>query len=83
MERVRKFRDFELICVYARDRKLTFEVKIWTHSLACRTLLPEWCGIETSGDAGLWSDGRRTYVVLFNDSDREMRAYMAKLGIDL
>jgi hypothetical protein len=37
---------------------------------------------ETSGSASLWSDGRRTYVLLFNGSDREMRAYMAKMGID-
>jgi hypothetical protein len=37
---------------------------------------------ETSGSASLSSDGRRTYVLLFNGSDREMRAYMAKMGID-
>jgi hypothetical protein len=37
---------------------------------------------ETSGSASLWSDGRRTYVLLFSASDREMRAYMAKMGID-
>jgi hypothetical protein len=37
---------------------------------------------ETSGSASLWSDGRQTYVPLFNGSDREMRAYMAKMGID-
>jgi hypothetical protein len=30
---------------------------------------------ETSGSASLWSDGRRTYALLFNGSDREMRAY--------
>ncbi len=37
---------------------------------------------ETSGSACLWSDGRRTHVVLFTGRDREMRAYMAKMGID-
>ncbi|MGC1781037.1 MAG: hypothetical protein WA708_00795 [Acidobacteriaceae bacterium] len=37
---------------------------------------------ETSGSASLWSDGRRTYVLLFNGSDQEMQAYMAKMGID-
>jgi hypothetical protein len=37
---------------------------------------------ETSGSASLWSDGRRTNVLLFNGSDREMRAYMTKMGID-
>jgi hypothetical protein len=37
---------------------------------------------ETSGSASLWSDGRRTYALLFNGSDRGMRAYMAKMGID-
>jgi hypothetical protein len=37
---------------------------------------------EISGSASLWSDGRRTYVLLFNRSDLEMRAYMAKMGID-
>ena len=36
---------------------------------------------ETSGSASLWSDGRRICVLLFNASDREMRAYMAKMGI--
>jgi hypothetical protein len=37
---------------------------------------------EMSSSASLWSDGRRTYVLLFNGSDREMRACMAKMGID-
>jgi hypothetical protein len=37
---------------------------------------------ETSGSASLWSDGRRTYVLLFNGSDQEMQAYMVKMGID-
>jgi hypothetical protein len=37
---------------------------------------------EKSGNASLWSDGRRTYVLLFNGSDREMRAYMVKMGIN-
>ncbi|HTU49362.1 MAG TPA: hypothetical protein VMF56_02145 [Acidobacteriaceae bacterium] len=36
---------------------------------------------ENSGTASLWSDGRRTYVLLFNGSDQEMEAYMAKMGI--
>jgi hypothetical protein len=36
---------------------------------------------ETSGSASLWSDGRRTYVLLFNGSNRKMRAYMPKMGI--
>jgi hypothetical protein len=37
---------------------------------------------ETSGSASLWSDGSRTYVLLFIGSDQEMRAYIAKMGID-
>ena len=37
---------------------------------------------ETSGSASLWSDRSWTYVLLFNGSDREMLAYMAKMGID-
>jgi hypothetical protein len=36
---------------------------------------------ENSGSASLWSDGRRTYVPLFNGSDQEMQTYMAKMGI--
>jgi hypothetical protein len=37
---------------------------------------------EKSGSASLWSDGRRTYVLLFNGNDQEMRAYMTKMGIN-
>jgi anti-sigma factor RsiW len=37
---------------------------------------------ETSGSASLWSDGRRTYVLLFDGSEQEMRAYMTKMGIN-
>jgi len=37
---------------------------------------------EKSSSASLWSDGRRTYVLLFDGNDREMRAYMATMGID-
>ena len=37
---------------------------------------------EKSGSASLWSDGRRTYVLLFDGNDQEMRAYMSKMGID-
>lgn len=37
---------------------------------------------ETSGSASLWSDGKRTYVLLFDGNDQEMHAYMAKMGID-
>ena len=36
---------------------------------------------ETSGSASLWSDGKRTYVLLFNGTDQELHAYMAKMGI--
>jgi hypothetical protein len=36
---------------------------------------------ENSGSASLWSDGRRTYVLLFNGSDQEMQTYMVKMGI--
>ena len=35
---------------------------------------------ETSGSASLWSDGRWTYVLLFNGSDREMRALHSEDG---
>jgi hypothetical protein len=44
----------------------------------------EWISSDAGhvGSASLCSDGRRTYVLLFNGSDREMRAYMAKMGID-
>jgi anti-sigma factor RsiW len=37
---------------------------------------------EPSGNASLWSDGRRTYVLLFNGSDQDMQAYMVKMGLD-
>ena len=37
---------------------------------------------EKSGSASLWSDGRRTYVLLFDGNDHEMRAYMTKMGIN-
>jgi hypothetical protein len=37
---------------------------------------------EKSGSASLWSDGRRTYVLLFDGNDQEMRAYMTKMGIN-
>jgi hypothetical protein len=37
---------------------------------------------ENSGSASLWSDGRRTYVLLFDGSDQEMHAYMTKMGIN-
>ncbi|MGA8531441.1 MAG: hypothetical protein WB622_17110 [Acidobacteriaceae bacterium] len=36
---------------------------------------------ETSGSASLWSDGRRTYVLLFAGNDQEMHAYMTRMGI--
>ena len=36
---------------------------------------------EKSGSASLWSDGRRTYVLLFEGSVQEMHAYMAQMGI--
>ena len=36
---------------------------------------------EKSGSASLWSDGRRTYVLLFEGSVQEMHAYMTKMGI--
>jgi hypothetical protein len=35
-----------------------------------------------SGSACLWSEERRTYVLLFDGSDQEMRAYMTKMGIN-
>jgi hypothetical protein len=37
---------------------------------------------EKSGSASLWSDGRRTYVLLFEGSVQEMHAYMAQMGIN-
>jgi anti-sigma factor RsiW len=36
---------------------------------------------EGSGSASLWSDGRRSYVLLFNGSDQELHAYMTRMGI--
>ena len=36
---------------------------------------------EGSGSASLWSDGRRSYVLLFNGSEQELHAYMTKMGI--
>lgn len=36
---------------------------------------------ERSGSASLWSDGRRTYVLLFDGNDQEMHTYMTKMGI--
>jgi hypothetical protein len=37
---------------------------------------------EKTGSASLWSDGRRTYVLLYAGSVQELRAYMLKMGID-
>jgi hypothetical protein len=34
---------------------------------------------ENSGSASLWSDGRRTYALLFDGSMQEMQAYMAQM----
>jgi hypothetical protein len=36
---------------------------------------------EGSGSSSLWSDGRRSYVLLFNGTDQELHAYMTKMGI--
>jgi hypothetical protein len=36
---------------------------------------------EGSGSASLWSDGRRSYVLLFKGTDQELHAYMTKMGI--
>jgi hypothetical protein len=36
---------------------------------------------EGSGSASLWSDGRRSYVLLFNGTDQELQAYMTRMGI--
>ena len=36
---------------------------------------------EGSGSASLWSDGRRSYLLLFNGTDQELHAYMTKTGI--
>jgi hypothetical protein len=37
---------------------------------------------EKAGSASLWSDGRRTYVLLYEGSVQEMNAYMAQMGIN-
>jgi hypothetical protein len=37
---------------------------------------------EKSGSASLWSDGRRTYVLLYEGSAQEMHAYMVQMGIE-
>jgi hypothetical protein len=36
---------------------------------------------ETEGSHSRWSDGRRTYVLLFQGSEQDMQAYMARMGI--
>jgi hypothetical protein len=36
---------------------------------------------EKAGSASLWSDGRRTYVLLFQGNEQEMHAYMSQMGI--
>jgi len=36
---------------------------------------------EGSGSASLWSDGGRSYVLLFNGSEQELHAYMTRMGI--
>src|SRR6201987_816722 len=36
---------------------------------------------ETTGSDSRWSDGRRTYVLLFQGSEQDMRAYMSRMGI--
>jgi hypothetical protein len=36
---------------------------------------------ETAGSNSRWSDGRRTYVLLFQGSEQDMRAYMTQMGI--
>ena len=36
---------------------------------------------EGAGSASLWSDGRRSYVLLFNGTDEELHAYMTRMGI--
>jgi len=37
---------------------------------------------EKTGSAALWSDQKRTYVLLFDGSMQEMHAYMDRMGID-
>jgi hypothetical protein len=36
---------------------------------------------ETAGSDSRWSDGRRTYVLLFQGSEQDMQAYMTRMGI--
>jgi hypothetical protein len=36
---------------------------------------------ETAGNDSRWSDGRRTYVLLFQGSEQDMHAYMTRMGI--
>jgi hypothetical protein len=36
---------------------------------------------ESSGSASMWSDGRRSYVLLFNGSEQELDDYMTRMGI--
>ncbi|WP_433970349.1 hypothetical protein [Tunturiibacter gelidiferens] len=36
---------------------------------------------ETAGSDSRWSDGRRTYVLLFQGSEQDMHAYMTQMGI--
>jgi hypothetical protein len=36
---------------------------------------------EATGSASLWSDGRRSYVLLFDGTDQELHTYMTKMGI--
>jgi hypothetical protein len=36
---------------------------------------------EGLGSASPWSDGRRSYVLLFNGTNQELHAYMTKMGI--
>jgi hypothetical protein len=36
---------------------------------------------DQEGSDSRWSDGRRTYVLLFRGSEQEMRAYMSTMGI--
>ena len=36
---------------------------------------------DQEGSNSRWSDGRRTYVLLFRGSEQEMRAYMSGMGI--
>jgi hypothetical protein len=36
---------------------------------------------EKSGSASVWSDGRQSYVLLFNGNEQELHAYMTQMGI--